>query len=327
MRRDRDLDAWEVFCLVAQSGSISKACETLNMDASAVSRLIKGLEESLGNLTLFDRTSRPLRLTLNGEIAYRYGREMLTQHQTMLDAFERDPLAMRGTIRVGLPPQVLQNFLLPLIVAFHQEYPDIYLSVHEYTASTPVNFDTRSGMLDLVMGYGADTTHDNIVQIYYGNGYLIPCASPLYLSRYGTPENPEDLIKHTGVIFQSPMRPPVRQLSKDGVTKTLVWGKEMAFDSASGALNATLYGVGIHPGIPSLHCWHDINAGKLVPVLKGWRGPDIKLYIYVRPEAAKQKRIQLFIERYRQYMDNLHEQCEQCLRPYLGELPMRVRAN
>lgn len=325
MQRDKDLDSWEVFCAVADTGSISGACDLVGMDASGVSRVIRGLESALGGIRLFDRSIRPLKLTENGETALRHAREMIECHRSLMGALEKDPNAMRGTIYVGFPPLLLQNFLLPFLISFQNEYPEIYLKVSEYTGSVPVSFDTPKGRLDVICGYGADPTHPNIVQIHYGNGCSIPCASPLYISRRGLPKTPEDLRHHAGVIFDSPMRPQVKSLQKDGRTELLRWGQEMYFDSAASAMSATLCGAGIHPGIATLHCYRHLKGGDLVPVLPGWRSPMTKLYIYVRSEAARLRRTQVFLERYRAFMDELHAECEDVLRPFLGDVELRVR--
>lgn len=104
MRRDMDLESWEVFCAVAGAGSITGACESLGMDAPGVSRIIKSLEQALGGIALFDRSIRPFRLTENGERASEAARRMLDEHRRLVESLEKDPDAMRGTIRLGLPP-------------------------------------------------------------------------------------------------------------------------------------------------------------------------------------------------------------------------------
>lgn len=325
MQRDMDLESWRVFCAVADAGSISGACEAAGMDASGVSRTIRGLEGALGGVTLFDRSIRPLKLTGNGETALLYARQMLAAHESLLEGLDRDPLAMRGTIRVGFPPQVLEKFLLPFLVAFHEEFPEIYLDVTEYTGTAPVNFDTPRGRLDVVCGYGADATHPNIVQIQYGWGFQVPCASPLYIARRGMPEHPSELIHHTGIVFKSTMRPEVQFLQKEDESVPLRWESEILFDSAASAMGAALCGAGIHPGIPTLHCFEALEKGELVPVLPGWTSPVTRLFLYARTEAARLKRTQVFIERYRAFMDELHARAERALEPLIGRVRLRCR--
>lgn len=324
MRRDRDLDSWTVFLAVADTGSISTACELVHMDASGVSRIIRALESALGGVPLFDRSMRPLKLTANGRLARAHAQAMLQAHQQLLSAIDADPMAMRGTIHVGLPSLVTQTYLLPFLLDFHRDWPDIVLKVDQYLGSMPVNFDTPRGRLDVICGYGADHSHPNIVQIHYGNSVLLPCASPLYLAAHGTPQEPADLLAHTGIILESPLRPALRYLQKNGLTQCLRFRDEICFNSAASALNATLLGAGIHTGVPALHVFEAIAQGQLTALLPGWSAPESKLFIYARPESVKLRRTQVFIERFRQYMHQLHERCQRTLEPFVGELQLNL---
>lgn len=324
MQRDLDLESWKIFCAVAQTGSISSACDIVDLDAPRISRVIKSLEASLGGIPLFDRSMRPMKLTQNGETAFRYAKNMLDNHRALLESLDKDPTAMRGAIHVGLPPLVLQRFLLPFLISFHKDFPEIVLKVDEYNGAAPINFDTPRGRLDVVCGYGVDTAHPNIVQIHYGYGIQVPCASPMYLNANGVPQTPADLAEHTGIIFDSPMRPTVRHLQKNGCTHYLRWKDEIHFNSAGSAMTATLYGAGIHPGIASLHAFQSIAKGELQVVLPGWSAPPTKLYLYARAEAIRLKRVRVFIERYRAFINRLHHECEAVLKPYYGELQLAV---
>ena len=69
MLKHKDLETWEIFCAVAEAGSISGACDLCDCDAAYISRLIKNLENSIGGVELLDRTTRPLTLTEPGKIA------------------------------------------------------------------------------------------------------------------------------------------------------------------------------------------------------------------------------------------------------------------
>ena len=60
-----DWDKLRVFHVVAESGSFTRAGETLNLSQSAVSRQIRSLEDSL-RLPLFHRHARGLILTEQG---------------------------------------------------------------------------------------------------------------------------------------------------------------------------------------------------------------------------------------------------------------------
>jgi len=59
-----DWDKLRIFHAVADAGSLTHAGDKLNLSQSAVSRQIRGLEESLGTI-LFPRHARGLILTRN----------------------------------------------------------------------------------------------------------------------------------------------------------------------------------------------------------------------------------------------------------------------
>ncbi len=63
---------------VAKTGSINKAAETLYVAQPNVSRAIKELETSLG-IVIFDRTSKGMTLTPDGERLMQYARNILNQ--------------------------------------------------------------------------------------------------------------------------------------------------------------------------------------------------------------------------------------------------------
>lgn len=325
MYKDRDLTAWRIFLTAAEAGSISRTADILDMDPGFISRTIRTLEKDLGNVPLFDRSLRPLKLTDNGLIALDAARDLLRIHQTLLENIDRDPHAMRGTLRVGLPPRLLQEVLVPFLVDFMKKYPEVNLLVTEYKLPPPVNFDTPNGRLDVICGYGEDPTHQNIVQIHYGHGPLLPCASPIYLGKHGTPLTPADLTEHIGITLKNPMRNAIRALCRGTETHVLRWKREIFFDSTTPALNAALFGAGIHPAIPALHCYQQFLNRQLVPVLPGWRPPQTELYLYARPEAVRLKRTQVFIEEYRAYIDKLHAECERGLESIIPGTGIKLR--
>ena len=71
-----DWDKLRIFHAVADAGSLTHAGDTLHLSQSAVSRQIRGLEESL-NATLFHRHARGLILTEQGELLFDATRAMM----------------------------------------------------------------------------------------------------------------------------------------------------------------------------------------------------------------------------------------------------------
>lgn len=63
---------------VAAAGSISKAAENLYMNQPNLSRAVKELEDSLG-ITIFDRTTKGMSVTHDGEVFLGYAKKILKQ--------------------------------------------------------------------------------------------------------------------------------------------------------------------------------------------------------------------------------------------------------
>lgn len=324
MLKHKDLESWEIFCAVAEAGSISGACNLCDCDAAYISRIIKTLENSLGGVALFDRTTRPLVLTDAGQIALRHARQLAMIHRNMLEEIQQDPDSLSGVLKVAIPPLVLDSFVLPFILDFQKDYPDIDLQISESSSALPVSFDGPHGRLDIVCGYGRDTSHSQLYQLHYGHAPLIPCASPLYIKKYGFPNHPNCLKDHIGVIQRSNMRPIIRYLLKEDEKIFLQWKKTCFFDSAGSAKKATLFGAGVHAGIPSLNCYRELQQGQLVPVLPGWQPKNSELYIYARLEAMRLRKTKIFIKRYVDFMHAVHAECENSLRPIVGKVSMNL---
>ena len=81
----------EIFVRVVESGSFVAAARSLLIDPAAVSRTIKGLEETLGVL-LLTRSTRVLKLTAEGRRFYRDGSQMLRRStRPFTDSGSRPP--------------------------------------------------------------------------------------------------------------------------------------------------------------------------------------------------------------------------------------------
>ena len=117
--------AIEVFVRAVDSGSFVAAARSLLVDPAAVSRTIKGLEESLG-ISLFARSTRVLKLTTEGTRFYRDGAQMLRNFDETINRFRADT-SLHGQLKVGMGPALARRMLLRAIASFKTLYPDVRL--------------------------------------------------------------------------------------------------------------------------------------------------------------------------------------------------------
>ncbi len=114
------------FIAIAETGSFSKAADTVGRTQSALSLQIKKLEESLG-CDLFDRGGRRATLTEQGELFLSYARRII---QLQLEVYSqlKEP-EVQGEIRIGTPEDFATHYLPEVLSAFRKQHPRVQLNV------------------------------------------------------------------------------------------------------------------------------------------------------------------------------------------------------
>ncbi|HHF6800059.1 TPA: LysR substrate-binding domain-containing protein [Haemophilus influenzae] len=185
-----------VFVQVVENGSFSRAAKQLSMANSAVSRVVKRLEEKLG-VNLINRTTRQLRLTEEGLQYFRRVQKILQ------DMAAAEMLAVhevpQGILRVDSAMPMVLHLLVPLAAKFNERYPHIQLSLvssegYINLIERKVDIALRAGELD-DSGLRARHLFDSHFRII---------ASPDYLAKHGTPQSTEALANHQCLGFTEP---------------------------------------------------------------------------------------------------------------------------
>lgn len=114
------------FIAIAENGTFSQAAEIVGRTQSALSLQIKKLEESIGCL-LFERTSRSVKLTEEGEIFLNYAKRMIDLQWEVYSRLN-EPDA-EGEIRFGTPEDFATHYLPDVLATFRHHHPRIQLKV------------------------------------------------------------------------------------------------------------------------------------------------------------------------------------------------------
>lgn len=125
------LDQLRILKAVAYEGSFRKAADSLYISQPAVSLQIHNLEKQL-NILIFDRGSKKVLLTEEGEMLLRYSNRILSLCDETCRALEDLHNLQGGTLIIGAS-QTTGTYLMPrLIGLFRQKYPQIsvQLQVH-----------------------------------------------------------------------------------------------------------------------------------------------------------------------------------------------------
>lgn len=126
MRNNVDLVSLEIFCLVAEELSITRAARILERAPSNITTRVQQLEQSL-NVDLFLRHNKRLQLSREGEHFLGYARRILAlaeEAQQMLQ-----PNTPSGSLRIGSMESSAATRLPPVLALYHQYWPRVRLEV------------------------------------------------------------------------------------------------------------------------------------------------------------------------------------------------------
>ncbi|MCG5242436.1 LysR substrate-binding domain-containing protein [Azospirillum doebereinerae] len=144
---DLDIDALRAFVTVAEAGGFTAAAERLGRTQSAISVKIKKLEDTLGR-RLFERTSRSLSVTHDGELLLGYARRLLELNDETVRRFAEP--AAEGELRLGVAEYFLSDHLPRVLTQFAKIYPRLHIDVRVGLCGDLVG-GLDSGELDLVI--------------------------------------------------------------------------------------------------------------------------------------------------------------------------------
>lgn len=123
---DLEIDLLRAFIAVAETGSFTAAADVIGRSQPAVSQKVLRLEEILQR-RIFERTSRSLALTRDGEHVLVMARRILEVN----DSFMREMLAppAKGTLRLGVCEDFLPRELPALLARFTRFYPGVHIDL------------------------------------------------------------------------------------------------------------------------------------------------------------------------------------------------------
>ncbi|TCZ66599.1 LysR family transcriptional regulator [Roseicella aquatilis] len=149
---DLDLDLLRCFVAVAERGGFTAAGGALGLTQSAVSLKVKRLE-ALVQRRVFERTSRAIALTRDGETLLAYARRILALNDEAVRRLVAPPVA--GRFRLGVADHFVPRNLAPLLARFARTWPEVRLEV-EVGRSHELRTAQERGALDLVLGKRRD---------------------------------------------------------------------------------------------------------------------------------------------------------------------------
>lgn len=279
--------AIKVFVRVAEEGGFTSAASKLGVSVSSVTKAISRLEEDLGAL-LFTRTTRQIRITDYAQIFYLRCVAILADLEDAESELRQGTGAASGQVRAILPFSFGRVTVLPELPHFYEKHPNIKLEI-----------DFSDDSVDMIAkGYDVAVRTGTIADSLLNMRVLtrseqVTVASPSYLEQYGTPEVPTDLKKHNCIVGR--FGPAWAFLTEDGQPDSVQVSGSIIINSGDALREAAVAGLGLAQGTWWLFR-KDLEAGRVVPVLKGFAAPGMPISILYSANRHTPRKVRAFID-------------------------------
>ena len=282
----------EAVVAVARRSSFRGAALELGMSTTALSNAVGKLEAHLG-VRLFNRTTRSVSLSDAGRLFVESVRPALQDIHGAMDAARSKQANPTGTLRINSYATAAREILSPLLLEFIRRYPQVH-----------IDLVTEGRLLDIVAeGFDlgvrrATLVPSDMIAISLGRPQRnVVIGSPDYFKSYGTPSTPTDLLQHRCIRIRLPNGALFRwRFEKDGEPLLIDVNGPMTLDEASLSRGTVLEGVALGY-VMERDVREDIEAGRLISVLKEWMPPSDELCIYYpgrrNPSAAHRAFVEL----------------------------------
>lgn len=285
------LQALLAFSETAKRGGFAAAARELNATPSTIAKAVGRLESSLG-LRLFHRTTRQVRLTVDGERLFQRCQRVLAELEELQTEAAGARAVACGTLRIDMPIVYGRKVILPLLARLANEHPALELDVRLSDAYVDL---VRDGV-DLAIRAG-ELEDSTLVARRFASQQLILVAAPSYLRAHGVPRTLDALAAHRNILFRLPGRgrDRPRQFSAEGRTVTLRPVQGARFNDGEAMVQAALLGLGLAQ-LPDYMAAEEIDAGRLVEVLARHRPPAMPIYAVMPAARMVPMRVRVLLD-------------------------------
>jgi DNA-binding transcriptional LysR family regulator len=188
----------QAFLAVARLRSFSSAARELGVTRSAVSHAVQQLEEQL-RVVLLSRTTRSVSVTDAGRRLMESVGPAFGQIVGALGEVSAKPGEAVGRLRLSVPRTAVPFVIDPVLPTYRTRHPRVDVEVV-----------VADRLVDIVAeGYDAgvrlsESIERDMVQVRLTDPFrFVVVGAPDYLARHGTPERPEDLLRHECLTYRS----------------------------------------------------------------------------------------------------------------------------
>jgi DNA-binding transcriptional LysR family regulator len=280
------------FLAVVRHRSFSGAARELSVSRSAVSQAVRQLEEQL-RVVLLARTTRSVSLTDAGRRLVDSAGPSVGQVIAALSEVSAQPGETVGRVRLSVPRAAVPFVLDPVLPTFRARHPRIEVEVV-----------LEERLVDIVAeGYDAgvrlsESIERDMVQVRLTDPFrFVVVGAPEYLARHGTPERPEDLLRHECITFRSQTTGALYAWELERGRRNWRVPVRGGIVSSDSRLSASLaeQGVGLAYAFEPM-VLERLRAGRLERVLERYAPTVPGFFLYFPSVAQRSAPLRLFVE-------------------------------
>lgn len=190
-----EIKTLQLFIETANRLSFAAVAEDNLINPSSVSRSIRSLEAELG-IRLFHRTTRRMMLTEAGHKFLLRATNIIEEMEVAREEALSHNLAPKGNLKLTASVTFGERVILPLLPQFRNDYPNLALEM----VFTDKNLDLAAEGVDLAIRLAAELKGNMITTKLLDTRYRV-CASPEYLKKSTSIDDPADLSCHSCILY------------------------------------------------------------------------------------------------------------------------------
>jgi len=271
-----NLNDLAAFAVVARERSFTRAAATLGVSPSALSHMMRGLEERLG-LRLLARTTRSVTPSAAGERLLRTLEPRLAEIDAELRALADMRERPAGEVRLTTDDFALSERLWPRLRPVLAAYPEIKVELVTDYGLTDIVAERFDGGVRL----GDVVDRDMIAAPIGPEERMAVVAAPGYFAAHAPPRVPEDLTGHDciGLRLRTQGGLYAWEFEKDGRQLRVRVDGQVTFGASPPMMMAALDGAGI-AYVPRGLAEPHLRSGRLIEALGDWLPPFSGYHLY-----------------------------------------------
>jgi DNA-binding transcriptional LysR family regulator len=279
------IDAMAAFVTVADLQGFAPAARKLGLSPSGVTRLIAGLEDSLG-ARLLQRTTRSVTLTDTGVRYLERARRILADVEEAEISAQAERTQPSGRLVVSAPIGFGRIHVSSIMSAYLKRYPDV--SGELRLSDRMVNLVEDGIDLAVRIGHLADSS---LVARAVGDMRRIVVASRDYLEQRGEPKTPADIAAHDTIQFGA----SDWDFVEDGREVGVVCTPRFITNSADAAIWHAEQDGGL-TRVLAYQAAEAIKAGRLKIVLEKFEPPPLPIHIVYPTSRLLSAKVRTFVD-------------------------------